>query len=280
MRDDYDMQDEREREDDLSMDRYFDEGLSEDIEENNPFEQPVRKKRTKKSPAKSAASNAARSGLQKLRKNFKIVLFALGIVAVLVIVIIVVSLISKRNNDGKRFALQLSDSINLSLDTAMQTTGFQLDADSQFPSVNQIFSFYNYKLESKKDVVVQNVTLPQWLILCERDGSNLQGVLFYDFRVLEDNVFGVKRKGYLDPNTVQQGMTADEAEAALDMDPYCIHYLGNNTQQRDYRYCYKDGETGNLVSYTITVALNPNGSVTGVTDARGDYMSGLLMGTK
>ena len=30
---------------------------------------------------------------------------------------------------------------------------------------------------------------------------------------------------------------------------------------------------------TITVALNPNGSVTGVMDARGEYMSGLLLGT-
>lgn len=267
MRDDYDL---KEREDEeMSMERYFEDGLADGSEPNNPFEPKPAKK---KAPAKKKRSNP----FSVLKKNIKKIAIGAGVLAVAVIGIVIAVNVSKRKNDGARFAQQIADYIGLNIASAEKSSGISLQTDSQFPAVNAVYSFYNSKTESKKSVEVQGTHLPQWLIICEKDGENLTGVRYYDFRLLTDSVFGTKRKGYIDPKTVLPSSEIEQVESTIGLEPYCINYTGDKVQIREYRYYYEDADTDDLVSYTISATYNLNGAVVSVTDSRADYMSGLL----
>ncbi|MBR5370581.1 MAG: hypothetical protein IK130_00055 [Oscillospiraceae bacterium] len=268
--------------DDLpSQDDYFKNGHAQDIEEDNPFERPTKKKKSpaKKSSEKGEPAKKKESLIVVLKQNIKKIAIGAAILAVIIIGIIIAATISKRKNDGAKFARSLADSINRSIAAAKkQTTDIELAADSQYPAVNSVFYMYNEKAESKKSVTLEGMTFPQWLIVCDKDGDNLAGVKFFDFRTLNDSVYGEKRKAYIDPKTIAQaGATIEQVETALDLQPYCTQYLRDKTHQRDYRYFYKDAETGDTVSYTISALFNESDVLTSISDSRANYMAGLLL---
>lgn len=267
-KDEYDL---RERDDDeFSMERYFEEGLSDGREPNNPFEpEPAKKKH----PAKKKGG----SKLEALKKNLKLILIVLAVIAAIIIGIIIAVTVSKRKNDGAKFARTIADSIGLTMTSAKQSSKIELTADSAYPAVNATFYMYNDKAESKKTVKLEGSTYPQWLIVCDKDGDNLAGVKFFDFRALDDSVYGEKRNGYLDTKTVQAGAAIEQVEQALDLVPYCTQYLRDGTQQRDYRYFFKDSDTGDTVCYTVSALFNANDVLVNVSEARTNYMAGILL---
>lgn len=247
--------------DDLSQEQYFNRGLAEDGEERRP------------------APQKQKSGGKKKRRKvnrLKMLLIIVGALLVLSLILWLVISISRKRNNGALYAQKLAESIGLSVVNAQQAADITLKADSAYPTLNTIYVMNNTKAESKRSVVVSGVHLPQWLILCEKDGDVLSSVKFYDYRALKDNVFGEKRRGYIDPNSVVTGTSVEQVEEQLGLVPYCTQYLPDKTVQRDYRYCFKDPESGDLWSYTISTVWSPEGTLLGTTDLRGDYMAGLL----
>ena len=120
------------------------------------------------------------------------------------------------------------------------------------------------------------VTLPQWSIICHTDGDYLANVTYYDYTQLVKNAFGTERKSYLDPNLISGALTVAQVEEQLGLTPYSITYGADQTQQRCYRYCYQDGETGDLVAYTITADWDQDGTLQGISDLRVNYITQLL----
>ena len=264
-------------EDDYRDERYAGDDYEDYPEENNPFETPVRKK---KAPVKKAPEKKKKESLIViLKRNIKKIGIGVAVLAVIIIAIVIAASISKRKNDGAKFARSLADSINRSIAAAKkQTEEIELAADSQYPAVNSVFYMYNDKAESKKSVTLEGMTFPQWLIVCDRDGDTLAGVKFFDFRTLNDSVYGEKRKAYFDPKPlVQAGASIEEVEKALDLQPYCTQYLRDKTQQRDYRYYCTDSDSGDTVSYTITAHFNESDALIDIASSRANYMAALLL---
>lgn len=249
--------------DDLSMDDYFENGTVRDADGGSAAIPPTTTNKKSRMPSGKRKKKAERGKL--------ILMIVVGVLVLVLIIWLIVS-ISKRRNDGAKYALKYSQCIGASMSDAMSNVKLSLHSESDYSVLNNAFQPFSNCATSKKKTEVQGVTLPQWMILCNTTESNLSDVWFYDYRVLEDNPYGTKRKAYLDPSQVSTG---EEFEKELDLKPYCIHYLPDHTEVREYRYCFEDAETGDLTAYIISAQLNA-GVVTTVTDRRVDFLSAII----
>lgn len=252
---------------DLDMENYFDEGLAEKTEPNNPFEilepeQPRRKKSTGKK--KSAA---------KRRR----ILIAAAAVLLLVLILAIALLIARRRNDGARYARKLAGGIGQQITAATKSAGVTLAQESSYATLNKLYASYQGIAESKKSCHIEGVKLPQWAIFCNTDAEELTNVTYYNYALLEDNIFGTERKSYLDPNLVTIGGTTSQVEDQLGLKPYRIQYLQGKQELREYRYCYKDRDSDEIVSYVITAVWDESGALQNYpTDVRRNYIGTLL----
>lgn len=254
----------KERTGELSMETYFNEGLAQNTEPNNPFEvlepdQPRKKKKT-----------AKKRSIKRKR-----VLIALGVIALLLLILWVTLLIIRRRNDGARYARKLSENIGQPIAAAQKAAGVTLSQESSYSTLNKLYASYQGITESSRSCRIQGVKLPEWAIFCNTDADELTNVTYYNYEVLEKNVFGTERKSYQDPNLISTGATAEQAEAQLGLVPYRIQYLEGKQELREYRYCYEDPETDEIVSYVITAIWNESGELT-ITDSRRNYIGTLL----
>lgn len=250
----------------FTMEDYFKEGLADQTEPNNPFEiQESSHKNTKK----------AKGGTKK-KGGFKRILIIIGIIAVLLLALAIFIFIKIRQNDGARYAKKFADNIGQYVDVAQKSADITLAPESSYPPLNQLFASYQGIAESKKSCKIQGVRLPEWAIFCNTDAEELTNVTYYNYELLEHNVFGIERKSYLDPNLVTVGAPVDQVEAYLDLVPYRIQYLQGKTELREYRYCYKDGDSGDTVAYVITAIWDENGALTNISDSRKNYVASLL----
>ena len=252
---------------DLDMENYFDEGLAEKTEPNNPFEilepeQPRRKKSTGKK--KSAA---------KRRR----ILIAAAAVLLLVLILAIALLIARRRNDGARYARKLAGGIGQQITAASKSAGVTLAQESSYATLNKLYASYQGITESKKSCHIEGVKLPQWAIFCNTNGDELSTVTYYNYKVLEKHIFGVQRKSYDDPNLVPTGATVEQAEEKLELEPFRIQYLQDKNELREYRYCYKDRDSDEIVSYVITAVWDESGALQNYpTDVRRNYIGTLL----
>ena len=253
------------------MDQYFSEGLAdESAVPNNPFEPEV-------------VDNKQRGGRRQRRErggsrkiNGKRILILLAAVLILAAVLTVIFLIGKRRNDGARYARKLSESIGMTISAAEKNADITMSTESNYATLNTLYQSFQGLAESRKTCKIQGVRLPQWAIFCNTDVDELKNVTYYNYKVLEKNVFGTERHGYIDPNTVSIGSAPEQVEAKLELTPYRIQYLQGQTQVREYRYCYTDGNTGDTVAYVITAVWDENGLLSKITDARKNYIGSLL----
>ncbi|HAG14125.1 MAG TPA: hypothetical protein DCG49_09725 [Ruminococcus sp.] len=260
---------EPEKKGEFSMDDYFKEGLSDGKEPNNPFE--ITETDAKKQKSKSSSRSGSKRGMQ-----FKRILIAAAIAVVLLLALVIFIMIKLRQNDGARYAQKLSENIGSQVSVAQKNADITLNPESAYPTLNQLFASYQGIAESRKSCRVQGVKLPEWAIFCNTDVDDLTNVTYYNYELLEKNVFGTERKSYLDPNLVTVGAAADQVEAYLDLEPYRIQYLQGKTALREYRYCYQDAETGDTVAYIITAIWDENGALTSISDSRKNYIATLL----
>lgn len=245
------------------MDEYFNEGLAEQKEIENPFEIQQTGKKGKKNRKKS-------------HPKLKRFLVILAVAAVLAAALFVFILVSRVKNDGARYARKLSEQIGVQIGDAQKKADVTLVANSAYPTLNSLFASYQGMFESKKSCRISGVKMPEWAIFCNTDAEELTNITYYNYAVLEKNVFGTNRKSYIDPNLVPLSISPEEAEEYLNLKPYLVQYLQGKTVLREYRYCYKDGDSGDNVAYVITAVWDENNQLTSITDNRKNYIGTLL----
>lgn len=255
----------KEKTGELSINNYFDEGLADGSEPNNPFEvlEPEQPKKKKK----------------VVRRNHvkrKRVLVILAVIALLILAAVIFLFIQRRRNDGQRYARKLSENIGKQLSSAQKAAGITTNERSAYATLNNLYSSYQGIAESGKSCRVQGIKLPEWAIFLNTDADELTNVTYYNYELLEKNVFGTERKAYIDPQPVKIGSDAGSVEATLDLVPYRIQYLQGQTELREYRYCYKDGDSDEVVSYVITAVFDENGALTNINGTRRNYIGTLL----
>ncbi|MCQ2408272.1 MAG: hypothetical protein MJ065_07055 [Oscillospiraceae bacterium] len=260
----------QEQRDDLTMEGYFNEGLADGAEPNNPFEvlepEQPRKKRNGKQK-----NNRGRRNIQRNR-----ILIAAGAAAVLILALVIAIIVRLRKNDGARYALKLSENIGQPVSSAAKNAGVSLADSSHFSTLNKLYASYQGMAESAKTCRIQGVKLPEWAIFCNTDVDELTNVTYYNYALLEKNIFGTVRKSYLDPNLVDVGAAPDRVQEQLDLVPYRIQYLEGKTELREYRYCYEDGDSEEIVSYVITAVWDESGKLKSISDTRRNYIGTLL----
>lgn len=249
----------------LSINSYFDEGLADGTEPNNPFEvlEPEQPKKKKKKVVR-------RNTVKRKR-----ILVILCVLLVLVLAAVIFIFIQRLRNNGQRYAKLYSENINKQISTAQKAAGIAPKDRSSFSTLNNIYSSYQGIAESSKTCRVQGIKLPEWAIFLNTDADELTNVTYYNYELLEKNIFGTERKAYIDPKQVPDGSAPDAVELVLDLEPYRIQYLQGKTELREYRYCYEDGDTDEVVAYVITAVWDENGKMS-IFDTRRNYIGTLL----
>lgn len=250
----------------LSINNYFDEGLADNTEPNNPFEvlEPEQPK------------NKTKKNVKRSHPKRKRVFVIIGILLALVLAVVIFIFVQRRRNDGQRYARKLSENIGKQITSAQKAAGVTLNSRSTYSTLNNLYASYQAITESGKSCRIQGIKLPEWAIFLNTEADELTNVTYYNYALLEKNVFGTERKAYLDPHQVTVGSSSDAVEAALELTPYRIQYLQGKTELREYRYCYEDGDTDEIVSYVITAVWDENGALTSISDTRKNYIGTLL----
>lgn len=251
----------------LSMENYFNEGLADRTEPNNPFEV------AEQDPPKRGRSKKKRGGK---KSGLKRALIILAVIAVLALALFLFIWISRLRNDGARYAKKLSERIGSQLSVAEKSADISLKDKSDYQTLNTLFASYQAITESRKSCRIEGVKLPQWAIFCNTDADDLTTVTYYNYKVLEKNIFGTERKSYIDPQLVSPGTSVDDTEQKLELEPFRIQYLQGRNELREYRYCYEDKDSGDIVAYVITGIWDENGALSTITDTRKNYIGSLL----
>lgn len=259
---------------DLSMEEYFTQGLAAG-EEDFPPAAPPQKEHGRKSGKQSRGPEDGGKP-RRNRKGFRRILICAAVFVGVIAVICLALFISVRRNDGARFANKLSGSIGKTLTAAEHDSPISLHGQSANAYVNRLVPPNSYVGDSRRSCKVQGISLPEWSIVCASNGEMLGSVTYYNFELLEKSAFGTERRSYLDPGTVKQGADPEQTEETLGLSPYMISYLSGGVQTREYRYCYDDAETGNLVCYRLTAQWDAQGGLTNITANPIDFISTIL----
>ena len=249
---------------------YYEDELARDKEPNNPFE--VSEHKSEKHEKREKHSDEGGSKFHALKKWLLMVV----IIALIVVILFLLVTIFRRRNDGARYARKLAEGLGGQLTAAQSGAEIQLKNESAYASINQVYPEHAAMAESKKTCKVLGVKLPEWAIICHTEGDLLNTVTYYDYTRLESNPFGAEKKSYIDPNEFTGPLSSEQISEKLNMEPYSVTYQKDGSVQRTYRYCYKDGETGGLVSYIITADFDMAGALRGMSDARPNYVATLL----
>ncbi len=259
----------KKQKDELSMEDYFENGMLR--EEDNP-RKLLKKHRffRKRKPAQKKDGQSV---------NLKRILIIAGIAAAVVLIIWLSVLLIRRRNDGAGYAEKLSEGIGTPLNSAVSAAKAPHSDQSAYLALSNAIPTYDYCGASGKEVVVQGVHLPQWILFGDADGDTLTDVWFYRFSELERSPYGTERKAYLDPTQITMGAELEKVESQLGLTAYCVHYQNDHTQQREYRYCFEDAETGDLTAYVITCRMDAEGNLKEIFDRRVDFLSMLVKST-
>lgn len=228
-------------------------------------------------PKSHAARNRTPSGKRSRRAAMgKKILAAVCALTAIGLIGGIVIYINVKRNDGAKYAEKLSLSIGTSVADAQKISKVTLSDASEYPLLNQLMPAGGGMYESTKSAKVQGVTMPEWLIHCDIADGVVGEITYYNFEILEDNAYGTERKTYLDPASLSSGCTPEQAEDILGLSPYATYYHTDRTETREYRYCYEDGETGNLTAYIITTKWSAEGGMISANDVRVDFLSQIL----
>ena len=203
---------------------------------------------------------------------------AVGIIALIVLVIAgvvygVIRFMSWRNN-GTGYAEKLSEQIGVSAATAQKYAHITLQSASEYACINMAAAEYPHLFESTRKTKVMDVSIPAWVIYLAETNDAVTDVIYYDYRQLGQYGSGVKTSAHIGTEGVTAGMTSEAVREYLGFAPLCTSYhSGGKTES--YKYCFKDQNTGNTISYLLTVTY-AEGAVTGVTEAENYFILSVL----
>jgi len=202
--------------------------------------------------------NRNQKRLDKFRQNKQLRLILIIAAAVIVLFIIIMIMISLSSSKGIRKSEKLAKKIGQPMSKAADYAGIEFSSESDFAGLSMITDS-QYIFESDKKVRINGINMPKWAVIAQEDiYGNLSEVKYYDFRVLEDDINGFKKKARFDYSTIQPGTSEKAADKFMDMDPYIISYTNENIS-KIYKYYYKDKQTENIESYNVILSLSSSG---------------------
>jgi hypothetical protein len=195
---------------------------------------------------------AAKKKRRFTRKKARFLLLLIMIAVVAAAVVYLMFFIG--SNKGMRKAQKLAKKIGeSSVKIGYRDDGYITSSDFEFLNDLIDFSVIN---EAPRKTDIYGVSVPEWVIYCGEDSyGNLESVTYYDFRVLEDNINGVRKSSHIDTSKITTGMTMSEVDEILDMTPYQTFYSGNTTVKK-YKYYYRDKQSDVIGAYYITVIFS------------------------
>ncbi len=196
------------------------------------------------------------------------------IIVIIAAVIIGIIRWNQWRNNGARYAQSLSEQIGVSPETAQKYARLTLATSSQYPCINMAANGCPYLYESKGTVEVSGVTIPEWLIYIKTTNNVVTGVSYYDYRQLKSYGNGEKTKAHIGIDGITVGMEADAVETYVGFAPLCVDYTAAEMTEH-YKYYYKDENTGNTVSYILSVQYQ-DGKVTRVSEEENVFILSVL----
>ncbi|MBQ4466169.1 MAG: hypothetical protein II916_09440 [Oscillospiraceae bacterium] len=215
---------------------------------------------------------------QRKKRKGRISWKAIGIALLAVLVLVGagygVIRFTQWRNDGSAYAERLSEQIGVSAETAQKYAHINLESASQFACINMAAEDYPHLFESTRKTEVLGVTVPQWVIYIGEDGDKMTQVLYYDYRQLQKFGTGVKTDAKIGTEGITAGMTPEAVQQYVGFAPLKTAYTASDMTE-DYKYYFKDQNTGNTVSYVITVTY-ADGQVKTVTEEENYFILSVL----
>ena len=181
-----------------------------------------------------------------------------------------------RKNDGAQYAALLSEKLGSSLSEAQSHADLSLYTTPACGYLTDVGE-YDALRESEKQVSVCGTRIPQWVIYCTADATGrLSAVRYYQYAVLEDSILGEKKSGYVLLTDLVKGTSKAQMLDILGLEPYAITYrMDVNAVEYCFRYCYKDSDSKDMLSYQIRVLVQDD-QVLSVSDERVNVLTNLL----
>jgi hypothetical protein len=189
---------------------------------------------------------------------------------------VIVGAIKLRNwyNDGGRYAAALAEQIGVSPQTAQKYAHLTLSSSSEYACINMAAEGYSTLCESKYTVQVSGVTIPQWVIYAAETNNALTDIVYYDYRQLHKYGNGTQTSAHIAADGVTVGMDPETVQQYIGFAPLCRAYDGTGMEEA-YKYYYKDKNTGDTVSYVLTVRYEDDKAVS-VTEKENYFILSVL----
>lgn len=211
---------------------------------------------------------------EKRRISWKAIGIIVLAVALVIAAVFGVVTVMKWRNNGIGYAEKLSEQIGVSAATAQKYAHINLQGASEYACINMAAEEYPYVYESTRTTDVLGVSVPEWVIYIAEKNDTMTDVIYYDYRQLEKFGTGIKTTAKIDNNGITMGMTADAVQAYFGFAPLCIAYDTKGMKEM-YKYYFKDQNTGDTVSYIVTVTYS-DGLVTAVSEEENYFILDVL----
>lgn len=207
----------------------------------------------KKPKGKKEKKSKNQTGAKGRKARIRIILTAACILIVVAAVMTAASVIS--GNKGMLRAQKLAKKIGETTDKAVSSAKLDFVTYSDYDFLNGLV-LSNYISESDKSIDVYDVSMPEWAVFCGEDAfGKLDSVTYCDFRILENNINGIKKKSKIDVSQITTGKTQKEVDSILDMKPYQTVYSKDMVSKK-YKYYYRDKQENRIRAYYITVIFD------------------------
>ena len=224
---------------------------------------------------KEKSEKRKRKSGKKVKVRGRIIAFLLILFSVIVIVFTLFASVS--SNQGYRRAQKIAKKIGENPEKAYTSSKADFVSSSDYDFLNELTDFTVLN-ESDNRISVYGVGLPSWIVFCNEDSfGKLESVSYFDFRILKNNINGIKQKSRIDVSQISTGMKMSEADKIIGMKPYQIVF-SENIISKKYKYYYKDKQNGNINAYYITVIFNSETNIVNspAIEEKNDFMFDIL----
>lgn len=213
-------------------------------------------KKNKKASQQETTANkkGASAVIEKIKPLLKpkVILILLAVLAVIIAVIFGIVQINRWRNDGARYASSLSEQIGTGIQDAQKQAHLTLTNTSDFACINMAAEG-QFLYESKNTVQVSGVTIPEWVIMAKNNNNVLTEVTYYDYSQLKKYGNGVKTSARIAAEGITNGMDSKAVQDYIGFEPLSVVYTSTTSYTEHYKYYFKDKNTGDTVSYILSV---------------------------
>lgn len=158
-------------------------------------------------------------------------------------------------NNGSGYAEKLSEQIGVRAATAQKYAHVNLQSASEFACINMAAADYPHLFESTRTTQVMGVTIPEWVIYIGETNDTVTDVIYYNYKQLQNYGSGIAANAHIGTEGITPGMTPEAVQTYVGFAPLCTAY-SNEGFTESYKYYFEDQNTGNTVSYIITVTYD------------------------